>query len=200
MWISGKQHIKDQPDEHLLKVFRETGDRKALGVLFDRYSHLVFGVCMKYLKNRDDSKDATIQIFEKLMVDLRRFEVKKFSYWVHSVARNYCLMTLRSRKAMHHLDDDNSPGIDVLVENNTESHLNDALEKENKLQLLEEAIKALNDEQRACIELFYLKKMCYQEVADLTGYEMKKVKSHIQNGKRNLKIYMEKKEHETTNT
>jgi RNA polymerase sigma-70 factor (ECF subfamily) len=200
MWITGKQNIQDQPDEHLLKMFRETGDRKALGALFERYSHLVFGVCMKYLKNHDDSKDATIQIFEKLMVDLRRFEVKKFSYWVHSVARNYCLMTLRSRKAMHHIDDENSPGIDVLMENTDESHLYEALERENRLNLLEEAISALNDEQRACIELFYLKKMCYQDVSELTGYDIKKVKSHIQNGKRNLKIYMENKQHETTDT
>lgn len=200
MWITGKKNIKDQPDEQLLKMFRETGDRKALGALFERYSHLVFGVCMKYLKNRDDSKDATSQIFEKLMVDLRRFEVQKFSYWVHSVARNYCLMTLRSRKAMHHLDDDNSPGVDVIMENNDEAHLNEALDKEHRLQLLEDAIQALSEEQRACIELFYLKKMCYQEVAELTGFDMKKVKSHIQNGKRNLKIYMEKKEHETTDT
>ena len=189
---------KDQTDEELLTAFRKSADRDALGVLFERYSHLVFGVCLKYLKNEEDAKDATLQIFEKLMVDLRRFEVKKFSFWVHSVARNYCLMMLRSRKAMHYIDSEFSPGIDAFVESETEEHLNDANNKESELQLLEEAITTLNEEQRMCVEMFYIKKMCYQDVAEISGFDMKQVKSYIQNGKRNIKIYMEKKQNENT--
>ncbi len=200
MWLAGKKNIQDQSDEELLANFRKSADRSALGILFDRYSHLVFGVCLKYLKNEEDAKDATLQIFEKLMVDLRRFEVKKFSFWVHSVARNYCLMMLRSRKAMHHLDSETSPGVDAFVENETEEHLNEAHNKESELQLLEEAINELNEEQRMCIEMFYIKKMCYQDVSEITGFDMKHVKSYIQNGKRNIKIYMEKKQHENTST
>ncbi len=200
MWLIHKKKIHDQTDEWLLEDFRKTGNSSSLGGLFDRYSHLVFGVCMKYLKNEEDAKDATLQIFEKLVVDLRRFEVKKFSYWVHSVARNYCLMVLRNRKAMHYYDDENSPGVDAFVESHQQSHLVEHDEDEARLQLLEEAVKTLNEEQRMCIEMFYLKKMCYQDVSEITGFDMKQVKSHIQNGKRNIKIYMEKKANEITHT
>jgi RNA polymerase sigma-70 factor, ECF subfamily len=200
MWLAGKKNIQGQSDEKLLTAFRTSGDRDTLGILFDRYAHLVFGVCLKYLKNEDDAKDATLQIFEKLMVDLRRFEVKKFSFWVHSVARNYCFMMLRSRKAMHYIDAESSPGIDAFVKNETEEHQIKAYEKEAELQMLEEAIDELNPEQRMCIDMFYIKKMCYQDVAEISGFTIKQVKSYIQNGKRNIKIYMEKKQHENTGT
>jgi RNA polymerase sigma factor (sigma-70 family) len=200
MWLKSNKNIINDTDEVLLKAFRKNGDRKVLGVLFNRYSHLVFGVCLKYLKNEEDAKDATLQIFEKLIVDLRRFEVKKFSYWVHSVAKNYCLMQLRNRKAMHYIDDENSPGIDAFVETETPDHLNEQPNKEMELKLLEKAISMLNIDQKICIEMFYLKRMCYQEVSELSGFNLKQVKSHIQNGKRNIKLYMEKIRHEITST
>lgn len=196
MWLTGKKKYDKQSDQDLILVYKQKGDRKAIGVLFERYSHLVYGVCMKYLKNQDDSKDATLQIFEKLMVDLKRFEVAKFNFWIHSVARNYCLMQLRNRKAMLYVDDDNGPGLDAFMETHTEDHLQAGNSKESQLQLLEEAITHLNEEQRICIELFYLKKYCYQDVAEIAGFTMNEVKSFIQNGKRNLKNYMMKKNHE----
>jgi RNA polymerase sigma factor (sigma-70 family) len=183
----------------LILSFRTKGDKKALGVLFDRYSHLVFGVCMKYLKNEDDAKDATMAVYEKLMEDLKRFDVQKFSNWIHSVARNYCLMQLRSRKAMLHVDDELSSGWDVIVESHQPSHLSIEKDKEAELQLMEEAIRHLNEEQRICIDLFYLKNYCYQDVAEISGFTLPEVKSYIQNGKRNLKIYMIKMNHERSN-
>lgn len=185
-------------DSDLIAAYRNHGDSKALGVLFERYAHLVYGVCMKYLRNGDDSKDATINIFEKLMQDLKRFEVHKFSYWIHSVARNYCLMQLRSRKDMIRVDAAEGRGWDVIAE----PHLHDSGYENNahesELGLLEEAIGQLSEDQRICIEMFYLKKFCYQDVAEIGGYTLNEVKSHIQNGKRNLKIYITRRNHETT--
>jgi RNA polymerase sigma factor (sigma-70 family) len=192
MWLINRKQLKDLDDGQLVLEYKKTGSRKHLGVLFDRYSHLVFGVCMKYLKNEDDSKDATISIFEKSMGDLKRFEVQKFSYWIHTVARNYCLMQLRSRRAMIYLDDDEGPGEKLLLEKSRELCPD---ELEGQLQLLEEAITKLNEEQRICIDLFYLKKYCYQDVASISGFSLNEVKSHIQNGKRNLKNYMLRKSH-----
>ncbi len=196
MWLIGKKKYSELDDQELILAYCKKGDRKAVGVLFERYSHLVYGVCMKYLKNQDDSKDATLNIFEKLMEDLKRFEVNKFSYWIHSVARNYCLMQLRSRKAMYYVDDENGPGIDSFMETHQPSHLNEKEDSEAQLQLMEEAIEHLNEEQRICIDLFYLKKYCYQDVAEISGFTMLEVKSYIQNGKRNIKNYMLKKNHE----
>jgi RNA polymerase sigma-70 factor (ECF subfamily) len=148
---------------------------------------------MKYLKNQEESKDATLSIFEKAMEDLKRFDVEKFSYWIHTVARNYCLMQLRSRKAMIYIDDDEGPGEKILSDVNQGQESEDT---EQMLIVLEEAIGSLNEEQRNCIDLFYLKKYCYQDVSKITGFTMNEVKSHIQNGKRNLKIFILKKRHE----
>ena len=196
MWLIGKKNYNDLDDRALIAAYRNKGDRKAVGVLFERYSHLVYGVCMKYLKNQDDSKDATLNIFEKLMEDLKRFNIEKFSYWIHSVARNYCLMQLRSRKSMYSIDDENGPGIDGIMEAHQQDHHSTTDSTEQQLVLLEEAISNLNEEQRICVELFYLKKYCYQDVAEISGFTLLEVKSYIQNGKRNLKIYMMKKNHE----
>ena len=196
MWLINRKNYQGSEDQELISDFRKTDDRKALGVLFDRYSHLVFGVCMKYLKNEDDARDATMAIYEKLMEDLKRFEVQKFSNWIHSVARNYCLMQLRSRKAMLYVDEDAGPGWDGIVESHQPMHLDFEKDKEKELQLLEAGIQTLNEEQRICIELFYLKNYCYQDVAEIAGFTLLEVKSFIQNGKRNLKIYMMKKNHD----
>ncbi|MBL0339672.1 MAG: sigma-70 family RNA polymerase sigma factor [Bacteroidetes bacterium] len=196
MWLIGKKNYNNLEDQDLIAAYRKKGDKKAVGVLFERYSHLVYGVCMKYLKNQDDSKDATLNIFEKLMGDLKKYEVQKFSYWIHSVARNYCLMQLRSRKAMYYVDDEKGPGIDAYMESHYQDQTTEADNTEQQLVLLEEAINHLNTEQRICVELFYLKKYCYQDVAEIAGFTLLEVKSFIQNGKRNLKIYMLKKNHE----
>ena len=199
MWLINRKNYQGSDDQELIASFKNKGDRKALGVLFDRYSHLVFGVCMKYLKNEEDAKDATMAVYEKLMEDLKRFEVQKFSSWIHSVARNYCLMQLRSRKAMLHVDEEEGTSWDGIVETHQPSHLMLDSDRESELQLMEEAIKNLNEEQRICIELFYLKKYCYQDVAEISGFSLLEVKSYIQNGKRNLRIYMTKKQHEHSN-
>ncbi len=193
MWLINRKKLSEFDDHQLVLEYKKSHDRKVFGVLFDRYSHLVFGVCMKYLKNPEESKDATLSIFEKIMEDLKRFDVQKFSYWIHTVARNYCLMQLRSRKAMVYIDDEEGPGEKVLVDVNQETG---SEVSEQMLSLLEEAIRSLCEEQRTCIDLFYLKKYCYQDVSKISGFTMNEVKSHIQNGKRNLKIYILKKRHE----
>lgn len=193
MWLRGRKNYKELNDNQLIDLYKVKDDRQAMAALFERYSHLVFGVCMKYLKNEDDSKDATLNIFEKLHVDLKRFNVEKFSFWLHRIAKNYCLMQLRNRKTMVYLDDDVTPHYEALTTTQEEPGV---AVKEDHLQLLEEAISQLNIEQKICIELFYLKKYCYQDVAEISGFTMNEVKSYIQNGKRNLKIYMMRKNHE----
>lgn len=154
-----------------------------MGVLFERYSHLVFGVCLKYLRNKDESRDMVVTIFEKLMNDLKNFEIQKFRPWLHSVTRNHCLMYLRKA---------NRPGtekdIDELQHKLQASSEETTDEKEIKIQNLEKAIGELNEEQKICITLFYLKDKSYQEIAVETGWELNKIKSYIQNGKRNLQL------------
>jgi RNA polymerase sigma-70 factor (ECF subfamily) len=195
LWIKRKTQpasASEKSDAELINEFKSGKNAQALGVLFERYVHLVFGVCMKYLKDKEESRDATMQIFEKLRVDLQKHQVEKFSYWLHTVSKNYCLMQLRSRDAMKNYDD----ALLVTEDGVTEDGLLPELFRENNsehfLEILPHAIQNLNTEQRACIELFYLKEKCYEEVSEITGFTMKQVKSYIQNGKRNLKIYLVK--------
>lgn len=178
---------KELSDSELIQKFRETGNNNYVATLFDRYSTLVYGLCLKYLKDKDESKDAVLEIFEKLMNDLKTHDVKSFKSWLYMVSKNYCLMLLREQKAMEKKDDEfhwGSGNIDF-------SLVHDLFdEKEQKLKLLETAIKMLNNEQRTCVELFYIREKCYTEIADITGFNLNQVKSYIQNGKRNLKIIL----------
>lgn len=170
-------------DEDLVRKYAETLKPDYVGELFSRYSKLVYGVCLKYLENRDESKDAVMAIFERLMETLKYHQVKNFRAWLHQVSRNHCLMILRSQKR-------NLPFEEFMVEHEmpgeeVESMLEKHAEQPETLHL---AIADLKEEQRICIDLFYLQGKSYKEVCDQTGYTELQVKSFIQNGKRNLKI------------
>lgn len=186
-------NIKSFSDEELLIAYKKSNDNKLFGELFERYTHLVFGVCMKYLKNEDNSKDAVMQIFEKLIEDLKTQDILNFKSWIYSVAKNHCLMKLRKEKTVE--KEKNLFFNNLRVEVMESADVMHQYEKEGlneKIPELNKAIKFLNEEQRNCIELLYLQNKSYKEVSQITGYSMKKVKSYIQNGKRNLKNYLEK--------
>ncbi len=185
--------IKKFTDEELVERFVKSGDKDYVGELFNRYTALVFGVCMKYLKDEDESKDATMQIFEKLIADLPRHQIRTFRPWLHMVVRNHCLMILR-KQANHVMVNTEDYQLDgeQFVEFSSDNHLtNETQEKEQQYVQLEQAVEELNEEQRRCIELFYYQKKCYDDIVAITGYSYKQVKSYIQNGKRNLRISIE---------
>ena len=198
-------NIKNHSDAGLIERFQQTRDNEIIGELFQRYTHLVFGVCMKYLKDEDEAKDAVMHIFEKFLTGLHRHNVDNLKAWLYGVAKNHCLMYFRSKKVHIELpidlSNDNAEDDSALydekwasgemaVELTTHLHLNGEQDKEQQLVLMEEAIKKLNEQQKICIELFYLQEKSYEDVSQITGYTTKEVKSYIQNGKRNLKIIM----------
>lgn len=181
--------INDKSDEELIGLYKSDGNKEAVGILFKRYTSLVFGVSMKYLKDQDAAKDAVSQIFEKLFKDLLRFEIKYFRAWLHTVTKNYCYMQLRSKPK------EISGVAPYLMETDKGLHPDSALaeekiETEQQLQHMEQALTQLDPHQQQCIQLFYLEQKSYQEVSDTTGFNLNQVKSYIQNGKRNLKIIM----------
>lgn len=184
---------QDLSDEALLAEFRQKQDMNLLGILYERYMTLVYGLCLKYFKEREQAKDMVMQIFEKLAQKILQNEVTHFKSWLYVLARNECLMALRKKNQIFlqefWLDSD-----DESMEKSAWGHLIDEEQEsnENALQLLEKGLEVLSDEQKVCIRLFYLEKKSYQEICEQTGYEMSKVKSYIQNGKRNLRIFMEK--------
>lgn len=155
-----------------------------MGVLFERYSHLVFGLCLKYLKNEEKSRDAVMQIYETLMRSLLEHEVKYFKSWLFSVSRNHCLMQLRSSSSQQAKQEHIQEHVQFMSVDRSE----ELQEREMRLNELEGALEKLRPEQRECIRLFYLNGSSYHDVSQATGYSMKEVKSYLQNGKRNLRI------------
>jgi len=174
------------PDKELVSLFRTSRNMEALSVLFQRYMELLYGVCLKYLKQPETAKDAVMQIFEELVQKLPKHEVDNFKSWLYTLAKNYCLMQLRTPKNLKTTEF--NPDSMQLEE---EMHLNGILSKEENLQKLERCLQTLSQEQKQTVELFYLQDKCYKEIAAITGIEWNKVRSFIQNGRRNLKICME---------
>jgi RNA polymerase sigma factor (sigma-70 family) len=177
------------PDKELVNLFRTSGNMDVLAVLFQRYMDLLYGVCLKYLKQPETAKDAVMQIFEELVAKLPRHEVENFKSWLYTLAKNYCLMQLRTPKNLKTTEF--NPDSMQLEE---EMHLNGIQLKEENLQKLERCLETLSIEQKKAVELFYLQNKCYKEIAEATGIDWNKVRSFIQNGRRNLKICMEKGE------
>ncbi|NQY66257.1 MAG: sigma-70 family RNA polymerase sigma factor [Flavobacteriales bacterium] len=187
MNLSFDRKYDDLSDKVLLKHYKNSGDLEELGELYHRYMHLVFGVCLKYLKNKADSEDAVMNIFEKLIHDTQRFEIDNFKSWLHVTSRNFCLMQIRSGKskagAESKMDD---------MEYTIPMHHVEEPSIENDLTALEKCINKLQAEQKKCVKLFFLEDKSYRQIEEVAGYELKKVKSYIQNGKRNIKTCLEK--------
>ena len=169
-------------DEDLVLHFQDGGASEIIGEIYKRYGHLVMGTCMKYLKNANDAEDMTMSIFERLPEKLKDHTIERFKSWLYMVTKNECLMLLRKKGRV-------TTEITKELEAQEDLHLLE--EKEIQYTLLEAAIQELKEEQRSCIELFYLEKRSYQEITSMLKLDVKKVKSAIQNGKRNLKLILE---------
>jgi len=183
-----RKQIENWEDDQLVDSFKKSDQLDHLGVLYQRYTHLIFGTCMKYLKDPEKAKDAHMAIFEKLIVQLKKYEVTNFKSWLYVLTKNHCLMDLRKKKKNPYTDEiseleiqDFSPLDQVLKEL-----------QEKKETLLDQALNELKEKQKIAIKLFYFDGLSYDQIAKKTGESKKSVKSSIQNAKRNLKIKLEK--------
>ena len=174
-------------DKDLVLLYKQEGDLKVLGELYQRYMDLVYGVCLKYLKDPELAKDAVMQVFEELVGKLRKHEVDNFRSWLHTVAKNHCLMQLRTPKNLKTTEFKGD-----LMQSEEEPHLNGVMAKEANFQKMEKCLETLPAEQKLCVEMFYLQSKCYKAIAEETGIDWNKIRSYIQNGRRNLKICMDK--------
>jgi RNA polymerase sigma-70 factor (ECF subfamily) len=176
-------------DKELMEKYYLDGNNQWLGILLQRYTLLLLGVCIKYLKNEEEAKDSVQQIFIKVITEVNKYKIEYFKSWLYMVAKNYCLMKIRDSHgkipvelndnvAAHHPDTDN---------------LHELVDKDITLTYIEEGLLHLNEEQKQCVTLFYLQKKSYNQITATTGFTTLQVKSFIQNGKRNLKIFVEKK-------
>ncbi|RYF86098.1 MAG: sigma-70 family RNA polymerase sigma factor [Chitinophagaceae bacterium] len=177
----------DISDQELLEYFYADKNQEWIGILLQRYTLLLLGVCMKYLKDETEAKDCVQQVFLKVLTEVPKYKIEYFKSWLYMVAKNHCLMRLRDKGARQvkelteqHIPDD-------------ENDKQDLLQNEQTYELLEKALEELNEEQKTAVNLFYLQKNSYQQISEKTGFSLMQVKSFIQNGKRNLKIILERK-------
>jgi RNA polymerase sigma-70 factor (ECF subfamily) len=176
-----------EDDNSLVARYKKEGDLKVLAALYQRYMDLVYGVCLKYLHEPEKSKDAVMTIFEELIAKLKTHEPENFRGWLYTLSKNHCLMQLRTPRNLK-TTEFNADFMQI-----EESwHLNGELEKEEQFNQLKQCLDNLASEQKLAVSLFYLEQKSYQQIAETTGLEWNKVRSYIQNGRRNLKICMEK--------
>ncbi|MBL7848645.1 MAG: sigma-70 family RNA polymerase sigma factor [Cyclobacteriaceae bacterium] len=177
----------EKSDEELIRLYQADEQLDRVSTLFLRYVTLVYGVCLKYLRNRDEAQDAVMHIHEKLIRDLLKHDVQNFRAWLYVSTRNHCFMLLRSRQ--HQAKEELPP---ALMENGLAEHPEEEVMLSQDTEMLEKCLQTLAEAQQRCITLFYFEEKCYKEITALTGFDHNQVKSYIQNGKRNLKICMER--------
>lgn len=175
-------------DAELVSLYRDGGEQNVLALLYQRYMDLMYGVCLKYLKDPEASKDAVINIYEELITKLKQHEVTHFKSWLYTLSRNHCLMQLRKEKGKATIE---IPA--TFMQTEEMLHPNGVLLKEEQFTQLEDCIKQLTEEQKDCVELFYLHGKCYKEIVEQTKLKWNEVRSNIQNGRRNLKLCMDQK-------
>lgn len=191
----GRKELLSLTDEQLISRYSHTLDKEIIGILYQRYTHLLFTVCYKYLGTDAEAEDTVMLVFEKLFDLLKKSEVQSFKSWVYTITRNECLMQLRHKKTGAFIKEENLKNLEAeLMESGENIHLLDGGGGEQRIRYLEKAVNLLSSEQKQCIELFFLNEKSYREVEQITGFTYNEVKSHIQNGKRNLKLLMERME------
>lgn len=173
-------------DAELLTLYKRDLQQEILADLFMRYYDLLYGICIKYLSDQETAKDAVMSIYEQLPQKVQNHTIDNFKSWLYVVTKNYCLMELRKNKKNITVEFDGQ-----IMQSEDFSHLDSVFEKERQLDLLEGCMEQLNEDQRKTVKLFYIENKCYNEISTSTGYEWNKVRSLIQNGRRNLKICME---------
>ena len=182
-----RKKSNDKSDLELLAAYQASGDLEVLGELFERYMELVFGVCLKTLKDREKAEDAVMSVFEELVVKAKEHEIRQFRGWLHVLTRNYCLMQLRKQNKY------STVSFDAKFMQSTETvHPMEEVGNNGTEKALKTCLDKLSEKQKRCVGLFYFQNKSYKEIAELTGEELGKVRSFIQNGRRNLKICIEK--------
>ena len=186
MFGNKQKKYKLKTDEELVTLYKLERSSTCIAIIYERYGHLVMGTCMKYLKNEVESQDITMQIFEELHSKLLKHEINYFKSWLYMVTKNECFMFLRKSKIQNTTDFSESYDVEQTIE--------DVKSMEKSLELLENAIEDLKPEQKRCVKLFYLEEKSYQQISAELNLSLMQVKSAIQNGKRNIKLQLEKQD------
>lgn len=153
------------------------------GELYRRYIPMVYGLCLKYLANEADAEDAVMDLFEEVSQKIKQYEIQNFHTWLYTVAKNHCLQRIKKENKTFFV----SYGEDIMENGSFFTLLDRDQSNEEETSALAVCMDELSEEQRKSIEYFYFQDKSYADIVSLTGFALAKVKSYIQNGKRNLK-------------
>ena len=191
-----KTRFTDKTDKELIHSFRKSQDDRYLSELFGRYAYLVLFMCNKYFKDPEESQDATMEVLERMAKYLMTHDVEDFKSWMYRVTKNLCIDKIRSNKELNMIfvdimEEDLEPimhfsEIDRLINEDDDQTL-------KKKKLLVEALETLESDQRQCFTLFYIEQKSYREIMAMRQWDKNQVRSHLQNAKRKIKIYIDQK-------
>lgn len=187
-----RSKITEKSDEELVQLYQRGGDLEVLGTLYERYVELVYGVCLKFFKEKTKAEDGVMAVFETLVEKVRTQEIRQFRPWLHVVAKNHCLMQLRKKNHTVSFDEMTAAAQADVVQSAGVLHPVDVFEEDGQQLALKKCIETLPAQQKQCVEQFYYEDKTYKEIADMTGEALGLIRSNIQNGRRNLRICMEK--------
>jgi len=186
--------MKDLTDIEIVELYKESSDLECVGVLFKRYSRMTFVLCDRILKDETRAKEAMMGVFENLITYLKKYKIDNFRSWLISVIRNHCFMILRKRKQNIEINDFYEKNPEIFMEFDDVFNPKDKEKQEERFLMLDKAISSLPREQAECVELFYCKGNTYEQISEITGFSFNQIKSHIQNGKRNIKNILSRSE------
>ncbi len=190
--LNFRKKMQEKTDDELVLYYKQSFDTEIIGELYKRYHHIVLGIALKYLKDTEQAQDAVLDIFNHLFEQLLKYKIDDFKSWLLTVTRNYCLKQIKDHNRYTPVEFINQNILSINFMEN-EHEIDHHIDKEKQIEKLEEALTKLKPEQKECISMFYIEDKSYQDISEITGYTIKKVKSYIQNGKRNLQILMTKK-------
>lgn len=183
-----EQDLSELGDAELLERYARDKRNEYIGALYNRYLAMVYGVCLKYLRNADDASDAVTDIFENLIARISKYEIREFRTWIYSVAKNHCAGVLKRKKVTVDFESAES-----FMEFSQITHLLNEKDNERMLAMLKECMESLPENQKVSIEMFFFADKSYADIVSETLFTTKNVKSYLQNGKRNLKNCLEKR-------
>jgi RNA polymerase sigma-70 factor (ECF subfamily) len=193
-----RKYLSGLDDAAVLQLYKQKQWPRCIDELFLRYGHLIYGVFLKYTKDKYAAEDLLMDLFAKLPQLLMHHEIQQLKPWLHTVARNEALQFIRKAKKLSGVSlDENAMGHSVGAASDEAQE--ELLWKEQQLNLLEKVMEQLKPVQKECVHLFFIEQLSYEEIMNKTQLSFKEVKSHLQNGKRNLKIMMEQNTNNESN-
>ena len=180
--------VNRRDESSLLLKYLKTNDLSYLLELYRPYMHLVYGLAFKYVKDPKQSQEIVYCIFKKLIKDIKRQEVRVFGNWLYNLSLDFC----KQWRDRGRTESDQIVALGGSTQTPVEFYDDkddDSFEEE--ISSMEDEVMRIKSQQEKCSQLFFKEQRCFQEIADITGWEVSEIKYHVKNAKRKTNIYQD---------